>query len=98
MPCFAGHAPVIIVVWLGYVTVGTTPRTPLAYVPSFRNRRRFGIFSPWASAPSTYSGLSPSIETRTTGVRGFASCAKHAARKKLHPKAAMHSAKTDHER
>jgi hypothetical protein len=28
MPCCAGQTPVTSVVWLGYVTVGKTPRTP----------------------------------------------------------------------
>ena len=30
MPCCAGQTPVINVVWLGKVTVGTTPDTPVA--------------------------------------------------------------------
>src|SRR5215510_6875553 len=53
IPCLAGETPVTSVVWLGYVTVGVTPTTPVAYAPSFTRRRRFGIFSPRLSAWST---------------------------------------------
>src|SRR5262245_22026049 len=42
MPCFAGETPVTIVACAGYVTVGVMPMTPLADVPSFAIRRRFG--------------------------------------------------------
>ena len=35
MPCAAGGTPVIMVVWLGYVTVGVTPMTPEADAPEF---------------------------------------------------------------
>src|SRR6266540_6162946 len=53
IPCFTGHTPVTIVVWLGYVTVGSTPRTWLAWAPSRARRRRFGIFSLYLSACRT---------------------------------------------
>src|SRR4030095_16975315 len=66
MPCLAGLTPLNKVVWLGYVTVGTTPCTPSAYVPSFMDRRRFGTFAPCASAAFTESGLIPSTEIRTS--------------------------------
>src|SRR5215470_9279788 len=46
MPCFAGHTPVMSVVWLGYVTVGITPCTPSANAPSVTNRRSAGILRP----------------------------------------------------
>src|SRR5688572_20445013 len=42
-PCSAGLAPVTSVVWLGNVTVGSTPTTPLANVPSSTNARRCGM-------------------------------------------------------
>jgi hypothetical protein len=56
-----------IVVWLGYVTVGTTPITPSAYVPWMRNLRITGIFKPCWSACVTYSGFMPSMEITMSG-------------------------------
>src|SRR5215218_1324189 len=52
MPCTDGATPVTSVVWLGYVSVGVTPRTPLAEAPSAARRRRFGTLSPCRSASS----------------------------------------------
>src|SRR5262249_56974209 len=46
MPCFAGHTPVMSVVWLGYVTVRITPCPPSADAPSAANPRSAGIFQP----------------------------------------------------
>src|SRR5580692_2029579 len=62
------------VIWLGYVSVGSTPRTPVAYAPSATNARRFGTLSPCRAASKTASGLMPSMEINmTNGLAGLGS-------------------------
>jgi hypothetical protein len=53
IPCSAGVAPVTIVVWLGYVIVGNTPTTPVAYAPSLTKLLSSGISRPCRSASVT---------------------------------------------
>src|ERR1700676_5141 len=66
IPCLAGDAPVIRVIWLGYVSVGRTPCTPVAYAPSRRKARRLGTLSPWLEASTIASGFNPSTDISMT--------------------------------
>jgi hypothetical protein len=68
MPCRAGRTPVMIVVWDGYVTLGTEPITPAASAPARASESSTGSATPSESARRRSPGHRPSTEISTTRV------------------------------